>query len=190
MNPPYGAIFFLVIFFGFVAVVSIVQARRKKEKTYYLAAMVGFLMLSVFFLALLNQFILSFVLLVAIGVLSAAALPKMIKTQRREMAKQLAKQLQEVDFSAPLRVRDFLTWKGWLKLAYRWSVWKTVSIYSLIGATVIAMISYTILSMYGTMNIWLVVGYTISSTIIIFILFYRQISKALKESELSKPQRM
>jgi len=186
MNTPYELIISGVIFFGFIAVVSIVQARRKKEKTYYLAAVTGFLMIFVFSLALLSQFILAFIVFVVTGVVSVVALPKMIRAQRRELAGQLAKELREMDFSAPLRVRDLLTWKGWLKLAYAWGIWKTASLYSLFAMTVIAGMSYAILSILGIMNIWYVVGYTVSVAAIVFILFYSQISKALNKSKLSK----
>ena len=37
MNLPCGLFPFGVAFFGFMVVVSVMQARRKKEKTYYLA---------------------------------------------------------------------------------------------------------------------------------------------------------
>lgn len=94
MSPPYREILFLAILFGFSAVVSICQARRKKERMYYLGAVVGFLMLLVFVLAL-NQFLLAFVLFVTVGVLSVAVLHKAIKVQRREMTRELAKQLEE-----------------------------------------------------------------------------------------------
>lgn len=110
-----------------------------------------------------------------------------VSIMQKKVAKELAKQLEEVDFSVPLRVRDFLAWKGWLKLAYRWGVWKTVGIYSLIVMTILAGISYVILSVCSIMNLsvysiikWYV-GYTISATIVILTLFYRQISKALKD---------
>jgi len=43
-----------------------------------------------------------------------------------------AKLLGETDFSAPLRGRDSLTMKGWLKLASRWGVWRTVFLYRLL----------------------------------------------------------
>jgi hypothetical protein len=186
MDPPYGAILFLAILSIFAAILSIRQARRKGDKIHYIGAVVGCLMLSVFALALLNQALFAFILLVVGGIACIAALPRVMVVQKREMDEQLAKAIEETDLSEPLRLRDFLRWKGWLKLAHRWGVWKTVSIYSILGVAVIAGVSYTVLSVFNIMNIWLVVGYTISATIIIFILFYRQISKALKRSEISE----
>ena len=111
MKLPYELFFLGVSFFGFMATVSAVQARRTKEKTCYLGAVVGVAMLLAFVFAFLNQFILALIVVVANGLLSIAGLPKMLKVQKLE----LAEQLQEVDFSWPLRVRDFPTTKWWLK---------------------------------------------------------------------------
>jgi len=183
MDPPYGAILFLAVLSIFAVVISMRQARRKRDKTHYIGAAVGFLMLSVFTLALLNQALLAFIILVVGGLAFIATLPRAMALQKREMDEQLAKAVEETDLSEPLRLRDFLKWKGWLKLAYKWGVWKTASIYSILGATIIAGVSYTVLSAFNMMNVWLAVGYTASATIIIFILFHRQISKALEKTK-------
>jgi len=182
-DPPYGAILLLGILSILSAVLSIRQARRKGERIHYMGAVVGFLMLSVFALALLNQALLAFVLLVVGGMLCIAALPRVITVQRREMAEQLEKQLREVDFSAPLRARDLLAWKGWLKLAHRWGVRKTATIYSLISLAFVATVLFTILSTLGIMNPWYVVGFAVASAIASFVWFYRQIGRALERSK-------
>lgn len=173
MNLPYELFLFGVAFFGFMAVVGVVQARRKKEKTYYLGAVVGFVVLLAFVFAFFNQFILSFILIVATGILSITGLPKMLRIQERE----LAKQLQKADLSAPLRGRDWLTWKGWFKLAYRWGIWKTVFLYWLLAVAILGGMLFT-LSMYGVMSMGYVAVYTISFTIVSAIIFYRQFKKA------------
>ncbi len=181
MDPPYGAILFLAILSIFAVVLSMRQARRKRDKTHYIGAAVGFLMLSVFTLALLDQALLAFILLVVGGLACTAMLPRVMAVQKREMDEQLVRAVEETDLSEPLRLRDFLKWRGWLKLAYKWGVWKTASIYSIVGAAIIAGVSYIALSAFNIMNVWLAVGYTTSATIITFILFYRQISKALEK---------
>ena len=112
MNPPYGLILFGVAFFGFMTVVGVVQARRKKEKAYYISAVVSFLMLLWSVLIFLNQFVLSRVPFVAWVILSIVGLPKI----REAMMRESVKQLEETDFSAPLRVREFLTGKAGLNL--------------------------------------------------------------------------
>jgi len=171
MNPPYGAILFFAVFFGFMAVVGLVQAHRKKERLYYSSAMIGFLVLLGFVSIFLNQFILGVIILGAAVIWSIAGLPKVLKLQER--------QLQEVDLSAPLRRREFLSNKMWMKLACRWGVWKAVTVYSLLAMTVIAAIVTVILSMWGIMDIWYVVGTMVSSTTALAIKFHHQISKAL-----------
>lgn len=186
MGPPYRVILFLAILFGFSAVVSIWQARRRKERIYYVGAIVVFLMLSVFALALLNQPLLAFIVLIVTGIVSAVALPKMMTIQRREMSEQLEKQLREVDFTAALKGREFLTWKGWLKVARKWGVWKATAIYSLLSMVFIAVVLSTILSMLDLMNPWYIIGFTIASTIFSSVWFYRQINKALKEVNIAK----
>lgn len=112
--------------------VSAVQARRTKEKTYYLGAVVGLVMLLAFVFAFFNQLILALIVIVATGILSIVGLPKMLKVQMRE----LAKQLQEADLSSPLRVRDFFTTKWWLKLASKWGLLKTTCLYYVLSMVV------------------------------------------------------
>ena len=186
MEPPYEAIVFLAILSIFAAILSIRQARRKGDKIHYIGALVGCLMLTILVLALLNQALFAFILLVVGGIACIATLPSVMNIQKRKIDEQLAKATKETNLSEPLRLREILTWNGWLKLAYKWGVWKTATIYSLLGAFVIAGVSYTALSLFNTMNVWLVTGYTVSTTIVIFILFHRQLSEAIKESELYK----
>jgi len=175
MNPLYGLMLFGVAFFGFMVVVGVVQARRKKEKAYYIGTVVSFLFLLFSIFIILNQFILALILFVAITLLSIAGLPKMMKTMKREPLKEL----QETDFSAPLRVRELLTWKGWFKLESRWGVRKTMCLYSLLNMGGIGAIVFT-LSILGMISIVWAIGVTIIVGIFSPIFFYRQIGETLK----------
>ena len=175
MNPLYGLMLFGVAFFGFMTIVNAVQAHRKKEKAYYIGAMVSFLMLLWSVLIFLNQFILSLVPMVAWVILSIAGLPKIIKAMRRESLKEL----QETDFSAPLRVRELLTWKGWFKLTSRWGVHKTMCFYFLIMTVVSGAMLFT-LSILGLISIAWAIGLTIIVGILSPIYFYRQVGKAFE----------
>jgi len=132
MNLPYELFLFGVGFFGFLAIVGLVQAHRKREKTYYLSAMVGFLVVTAFVFAFLNQLIFALILIVVTGVLSIVGLPRLLKVQEREMVKQL----QNADLSAPLRVREFLTNIWWFKLASKWGLWKTMCLFYLSTAMI------------------------------------------------------
>jgi len=175
VNPLYVLMLFGVAFFGFIVIVSVVKARRKKEKAYYVSAVVSFLMLLSSIFVILNQFILVLVLFIAIGILSVAGLPKTIEVLRLEPLIEL----QEADLSAPLKVRELLTWKGWFKLESRWGVRKTVCLCSLLNMGGVGAVFYT-LSILGVINIAWAVGFTIVVGILSAIYFYHQVGKAMK----------
>ena len=126
-------------------------------------------------LIFLNQFILSLVPMVAWVILSIVGLPKIVKVMRREPLREL----QETDFSAPLRVRELITWKGWFKLASRWGVRKTMCFYSLI-MTAVSGATLLTLGISGMISIAWVIGLTIIVGIFSPIYFHRQVGKALK----------
>jgi len=177
MNLPLELFLFGVAFFGFMAVVNAVLAYRKKEKAYYLSSMVGFLVLLIFVFAFLNQLILVLILVVATGVLSIAVLPKTLKASERE----LAKQRQKADLSAPLRVRDFFTNIGWFKLSSKWGLWKTMFLFYLLSVVIIGGILFTLSTFSGFITIGYTVGCTTTAPILATYMFYRQFKKALEK---------
>jgi hypothetical protein len=164
--PPTELLLFAVVFFGVMVAANLVQAHRKKERTYYLGAVVGFLMSLAGISIILGQILLGLILFVSMAVLSVVSLPKMIRMREREALTLL----REVELSAPIGWREFLTSKGWLKLASRWGAWKTVCFYSLLTTA----ITGGILFVFG-MSVTYVVTYTITSAIIYAYMFYRQI---------------
>jgi predicted MFS family arabinose efflux permease len=105
MDPLYWWMFFGVAFFGFIVIVGVVKARRKKEKAYYISAVLSFLMLLSCIFVIFNQFVFVLALFIAMGILSIAALPKIIQVLTREPLQEL----QETDLSAPLRIRELRT---------------------------------------------------------------------------------
>jgi len=183
MGLPYELFFFGVFFFGSMVIVNLFLAYRRKEKTYYLAATVGFLVLFAFVLAFLDLLILTLIVVVVTGILSTVWLPKMLGTQQRE----LIKQRQNVDLSAPLKLRDFLTNKGWLKLASVWGLWKTMFLFYLLSVIVVGGMLLTLSIFVSFVSMEYVVGYTATVPIIIVVLFHQQLKKALTTSEKAKP---
>ena len=177
MNHPYGIFLFAVAFFGFLTVVSAVRAHRKKERVYYLSTMLGVLMVLIAVFIILNQVIFVLILMVAAAILGVAAYPKAMKAARREMVKQL----QEVDLSAPLRVRDFFTNVGWFKLESKWGLWKTMCLFYLLSVVIIGGILFTL----STFSSFITMGYAVSCTATAPIpttyMFYRQFKKALEK---------
>jgi len=177
MNPLYGLMLFGVAFFGFMVVVGVVKARRKKEKAYYIGAVMSFLMLLSSMFVILNQFILVLVLFVAIGILSVAGLPKTIEVLKREPLREL----QETDLSAPLKGRELLTWKGWFKLTSSWGIRKTLCLYSLLNMGGVGAMLFTF-SFLGMINMVWAAVFTILVGIGSPIFFYRQVGKTLERS--------
>jgi len=175
MSFPWELFLFGVAFFGFMAVVGVVQAHRKKEKVYYLSSMVSFLVTLIFVLAFLNQLILVLILMVATGILSIALLPKTQEASEREMVRQR----QKADLSAPFRVRDFLTNVGWLKLASRYGLWKTMFLIYLLSVVIIGGILFTLSTFSNFITIEYAVSCTAIAPILVIYMFYRSLKKAL-----------
>jgi len=90
-------------------------------------------------------------------------------------------ELAQVDLSAPLRGRELLlNNKGILKLAYRWGVWKTFFLFWLFYVAIFGGSLYT-LSIWGIpFSTRHIVSYTFTSSTIVTIMTYRQITRALR----------
>ena len=176
MEPPYLALFLGIALSCFVGIFGIVKARRRKEPTYYGVSGVCFLLVIAFVAALLHQFLVFFAMIGLSFVVSIVLLPKSMELQREE----IGKQKQETDASAPLRLRDFLTWKAWIKLKATHGFRTTVTLFLLTttGIVVAVVLTFVVL---GLMTTLMAVFYTISFTVFYFIISYRQVWKALKE---------
>jgi len=182
MSFPFELFLFGVAFFGFMAVVGVLQAHRKKEKVYYLSSMIGFLSILIFALAYLNQLILVLIVMVAAGILSIAILPKTQEASEREMVKQR----QKADLSAPLRVKDFLTNVGWLKLASKYGLRKTMFLIYLLSVVIIGGMLFTLSTFSGFITIADTIGCTVIGPILVIYMFYRPFKKALRRNDATK----
>lgn len=176
MILPYEFVLFGIAFFGFMTAVNVVVAYRKGEKSYYLGAIVCLLMIHAFILVFLNRPTFAFFLIVAVGALSIAGLPKLLKAQRQE----LAKQLQKADLSAPLKLRDFFTNTGWLKLASKWGLRKTMFLFYLLSVVINGGIFFILSIFYAFITIEFVMIYAITFPILFTIICYRQIRNVLE----------
>lgn len=163
---------FSAIFILILTVYGVIRARQKRERTFYLGITIGFLMSLVAFLAFLEQLLLAVLVFAFMGLLSFVAWPKTI----RELDRMFAKTLQEVDFSVPLRMRDFLTTKGQLKMVSRLGVRKAVLLIWLFNASIAGGLA-SILTLLGVMNITSAITSTIVTSIFPAIIFHRQIRK-------------
>ncbi|MDH5687752.1 MAG: hypothetical protein OEZ48_07820 [Candidatus Bathyarchaeota archaeon] len=71
----------------------------------------------------------------------------------------------------------------WLKFAYRYGVWKTVSIYFLLAVAVIWGMLYILSIIYRPGPTWLVVSITITTSTVTTLMFYQHLKKALEGVE-------
>jgi hypothetical protein len=169
-----------MVFFGLIAVINFMRVLRKKEKRhYFVAGMVSSLMGVAWILFVLGQILLMGILMAFIAVISIVAFPKTMKIMERESVK-LA---QEMDFSAPLRGRDFFTNQGWLKIASKWGLGKAMCLFYLLNMSILGGMLFVFSTFYGFMTREYTVVYAITFSIPFTLMFYRQFKKALKKRE-------
>jgi hypothetical protein len=164
-------------------IVCAVRAHREKDRTYYIGAIISFLMLLVCVFLILNQRLLAIFLFASAGIFAIITLPKSLKLYQRIERKSV--ELAQVNLSAPLRGRELLTNKGIIKLAYRWGVWKTVFLYWLLGVAVLGGILYTLSLWVESLTTAIVVSDTFIFSIFFFIMIYRLITKAFNVNNKS-----
>jgi len=176
MEPPYLVLFLGIALSCFLGIFGIVKVRRKKEPTYYWGSGICFLLVIAFVAALLNHFLVFFAMIGLSFIVSIVSLPKSMTLYRKE----IVKQKQETDASAPLTLRDFLTWKAWIKLKATHGFRTAVTLFFLttMGIVVAVVLAFIVL---GLMTPIFAVFYTISFTVFYSILSYRQFWKALKQ---------
>ena len=173
----------VIIFLGFWRVLGIVKARQRKEKSYYLMSIMGFTGVFGVALAFLNQFVLSFAnqhvlrfaILIVVGLMSFVVSPRVMELYKQEFLMQK----QETDVSAPLAIRDFLTWKAWIKLKAIYGFHKMIIIYSIlnIGAVAAILLGFIVLGITSpVMAIW----DSFIAAIVSITIFYHYIWKAFK----------
>ncbi len=175
-EPPYWAFFLGIALFIFVAIFCIVKARQRKELTYYWVSGVCFLIITSFVAALLGQFLLFFAMTGLSVIVCIGLLPRMMELQREE----IVKQKQETNSSAPLRMRDFLTWKGWIKFRAIHGLRKMLTVYILFNTGIVAALVLASI-IFSLMPPRIVAIYAISYTAFSSIISYHQLRKALKE---------
>jgi hypothetical protein len=175
-EPQYWILYLGIVLFSFLTIFGIVNARRKNEPVYYWSSGVCFLLVIAVVAALLNQFLLLFAMMGLAVIISIVLLPQVREFQREE----ILKQKQETDVSASLRLKDFLTLKGWIKLRATHGFRKTLTLYILIniGILVAFLLVFMVL---GLMSPLMLASYTISTTLVLFIIGYQQVWKPLKE---------
>ena len=171
---------FSATFFGFAMIVCIIRAHREKNKTFYLGAGVAFLvLLGVISVSFQQAFLFFFAFSAA--ALAIVGMPKINKLVEQKTAKNL----REVDISAPIEAKDLFTQTGLLKTAYKYGVRKALFLFCLL-MTIAIVGGLLIVGPWLGMSLDFIVPYTFSFTIPTIAIYYRTMSKALKSIEESK----
>jgi len=80
-----------------------------------------------------------------------------------------------------LRLKDFLTWKAWIKLEALYGFQKMITLYTILNIGIIAAGLLTLIVL-NLITLSTAVSYTISTTLFFLTIGYRQLRKALKNS--------
>jgi len=80
-----------------------------------------------------------------------------------------------------LKARDFLTNKGWLKLASKYGLWKTMFLIYLLSVVIIGGILFTLSTFSVFITIEYVVVYTATGPILATYIFYQALKKVLEK---------
>lgn len=152
------------------------KARQRNEPTYYWASGICFFLIIAVVAVLLSQFLLLFAMMGLSFILSIVLLPKARQIQQEE----IVKQKKETDVSAPLRLKDFLTMKGWIKLRATHGFRKTLTLYILMNIGIFVPFLLAFMAI-GLLSSWTLISYTISTTLVLFLIGYQQFWKPLKE---------
>lgn len=169
-SSPYEPLLFGVVFCSFAMIVCAVRAHREKDKMYYIGTIASFLMLLVCVFLIFNQRLLAIILFAFAGIFAIVTLPISLKFLERKSV-----ELAQVNLSAPLRGRELLTYKGILKLAYRWGVWTIVFLYWLLEVVILGGILYTLSIWAKSLSTTYIVSYTFTFSTFSTIMIYRQI---------------
>jgi len=166
---------FPAAFFGFAMIVCIIRAHREKNKTFYLGAGVAFLVLLGVISVSFQQAFLFFFFAFSAAALAIVGMPKINKLVEQKTAKNL----REVDISAPLKAKDLFTQTCLLKTAYKYGVRKALFLFCLL-MTIAIVGGLLIVGPWLGMSVDFIVPYMFSFTIPTIAIYYRTMSKALK----------
>ena len=125
---------FGILFFALMTVYDLIVSIRRKES--FMPAIVGFFMTLVALLIFFEQFLyatLFFIALVIVAVVKRSETSKILEGK-------ISQELEKIDSKEPLKLKDFLGWKGWAKIALKHSAKKAAFFYASLVAIGIILI--------------------------------------------------
>lgn len=175
MDIPWNIIGFAFALLAVLIGVALYQAKRTKNKQYYIVGGVGCSMVLVVVVAVLGQPILSFILLFATAIFSAVMLPKMLRVSRDETVKSI----KSTDVSEPLRFKDFFSGASIAKLERKYGSYKAILIFVAVGTSLLdaVMLFMTLIGIITLpmVGVWTVVG------LVLYIAIYLTLKKEVRE---------
>jgi hypothetical protein len=126
MDVPWNIIGYIIALFTFFLLLALYRAKKTKNKMYYIGAGVCGSMLAVVVIAALGQYLLSFSLMMVMGVLCMFMLPKMLQTANDEAFETI----KNTDTSEPLQLKDVFSWSLIPKLEEKYGKRKALGIYA------------------------------------------------------------
>lgn len=171
MEIPRELFYLTALFFAAMAVVAFFRAYREKERFHYVRAVICLLGLAWSILFIRGQVALATLFVGVTLIFSVVMRPEASAFQDRRM--------READIEGPLRVGEFFsnTYSGWLKLATRHGLGVTVILYFLLFEVFTGGILLALNLLYDIPS-ELILS-VLTSGILLGILFYRQIKRAL-----------
>lgn len=115
---------FGILFFALMTVYNLIVSIRRKES--FMPAIVGFFMTLVALLIFFEQFLyatLFFIALVIVAVVKRSETSKILEGK-------ISQELEKIDSKEPLKLKDFLGWKGWAKIALKHGAKKAAFFYA------------------------------------------------------------
>ncbi len=105
----------------------------------------------------------------------------------KTLEKRIKQEMEKTDIKEPLKIRDFLAWKGWVKIAMKQGAQKAALVYALFLAAVVVIVWSLLINLFPTgfeesfvARMYLYAGVFA----VVFFLYYRRaFERALNKDE-------
>ncbi|MCX9010179.1 MAG: hypothetical protein OIN66_03550 [Candidatus Methanoperedens sp.] len=171
---------FGILFFASLTLFNVFLAIKRKES--FAPAIVGFFMMLMALFFYFDKFLYGFMSFAVSVIVAVVKYNEASKTLER----QFKQEIEKTDITEPLKIRDFLTWKGWVKIAMRKGAEKAALVYALFLAAVAVIVWLLLINLFPPefeesfgARIYLYAGVF---TVVFFFYYRRAFEKALKKN--------
>jgi hypothetical protein len=176
---PWNVIGVAFVLLAVLLTAALYKAEKTKNKQYYMVGGVCCSMILVVVVAVLGQYILSFVLLFATAIISAVMLPSMLRTSSDETVEAI----KSTDTSAPLRFKDFFSGAAIVKLERKYGSYKAVLIFAAVGTSIVGalMLLMTLIEIITLP----MAGFYTAVAFVLYIAIYLRFKKDIREGRIA-----